>query len=273
MAISRTEFNALKTRVTNLESGATTVNTKLAGLQTQINTLTDRVTKLELETPPPTALFSDMFPTDYTISGGQKSPDGKWLCEYTGGGKCGTRLYSDGKRVLFEYPATSTATDGKETHASLVKTVPIFTNFEAKFKMRTIKQLRQNFPVKNWEAAWIAWSYSNRIDLANRSVNHYYFVIKNQGVEFGKKDNIETNNNLEEQIFLPTVGSTNLVLSKWYDMILRFKDFKTTIIVDGVTMVDYTDTPNNPARMKTGSISLYNEDSEVEFSGMTVNAI
>lgn len=219
---------------------------------------------------PTGGIFSDYFPTNYTLNSGQTSPDGKWTCEYTGGGMTGTRTSSDGKRVMYEYP--SVATSSGMTRSSLVYTTQDFTNFTLSLKMRTVRQLRTGSAPNNWEVGWILWSLTRRSDLGNRSVNHYYFIIKPQGCEFGKKDNIETNPALEEQIFLPLAGSTNLTIGQWRDVVITYKDFHTTVTVDGITIVNYQDNPNNPARMAHGSICLYNEDSEVEFSDVFVKA-
>ena len=221
-----------------------------------------------------TTLFSDAFPSSYVLNGGNTSPDGKWYCEYTGGGSVGTRTSSDGKRVLYMYPAIAISSTGSDTHASQVLTTQTFTNFELTFRMRTIRQLRQNFPPKNWEVGWVMWSYSNRADLNNRSVNHYYFVPKPHGDELGKKDNIETNPALEQQIFLGgQVGNVDVVIGQWYDVKVRFKDFHIQVWMGATLIYDITDVPNNPTRMRTGKIGLYCEDAEVEFTDVMVKSV
>jgi len=230
-----------------------------------ISKLDARLKKLEdaaipSPTPTPTILLEDTFPTPYVLAGGATSQDGKWVCKYTGGGKV-----ESVSGAMQMYPATSTASDGKETHACLVISTKQFTDFQLEFTMTTVKQLRQNFPVKNWEVAWVMFRYFDPI-------HHYYFVLKNQGCEFGKKDNVEGDPALEKQIFMTTLVNKSVVVGTPNKIVVTAKDFHITITVDGVKVVDYTDKPQNPPKMAKGSVGLYCEDALVKFDDIKVIA-
>lgn len=236
-------------------------------LALSVSKIADRVTALEtrvtkLETPPiPTALLEDTFSTPYVLAGGQTSPDSKWKCLWNGGGKV-----ESVNGVMRMYPATSTASDGKETHSCLVLSTQQFTNFQLEFNMKTVKQLRQNFPVKNWETSWIMFRYFD-------AIHHYYFTLKNQGCEFGKKDNVEGDPALEKQLFMPTLIQKSVVIGTSNKIVVTAKDFHITITVDGIKVVEFTDTPQNPTKMAKGSVGLYSEDATVEFDNIKVTAV
>jgi len=222
---------------------------------------TDLKTSAPTPTPTTNVLLEDTFTTPYVLTGGQTSADGKWKCIWTGGGKV-----ESVNGVIRMYPQTSTASDGKETHSCLVLSTQQFTNFQLEFNMKTVKQLRQNFPVKNWETAWIMFRYFD-------AIHHYYFTLKNNGCEFGKKDNVEGDPALEKQIFMQTVTQKSVAIGVSNKVIVTAKDFHITITVDGTKVLDYTDTPQNPTKMAKGSIGLYSEDATVEFDNIKVTPL
>lgn len=239
-------------------------STELNDLALQVNILKDGLTKAldritKLETPP--TLLSDTFDSTYNLAGGAISNDNKWKCLYTGNGKV-----ESANGVFHEYPQISTDSTGKETHACLTISTQQFDNFKLEFDMRTNKQLRLNYPPKNWETAWIMFRYFD-------AIHHYYFTLKKQGCEFGKKDNVEGDPALEKQLFLPIVVQKSVTIGTFQHVILTAKDFTFTITVDGTKVVDFTDTPQNAPKMAKGSIGLYTEDADVSFDNVKVVAI
>ena len=132
--------------------------------------------------------FSDSFNAPYLFTqDGQVSPDGKWKMKYSSGGKT-----ESANGVLTTYPATATAST--QSHATLVMSTQKFHNFQLDLDMRTNKQLRTGRPPNSWETAWILFRYT---DEPPRSNHHYYFLLKTNGFEFGKKDNAPGDSTLE----------------------------------------------------------------------------
>ena len=111
---------------------------------------------------------------------GQVSPDGKWKMKYLSGGKTGV-----GNGVLTSYPAT--ATTSTKTFSTLVMSTQKFRNFQLDLDMCTNKQIRTGTSPKPWETAFLFFRYT---DEAPHSNHHYWIVLKTDGFEFGKKDNV-----------------------------------------------------------------------------------
>lgn len=206
-------------------------------------------------------VFNDGFNTAYVLTDGKTSPDGVWKCSWTGGGRVASE-----NGVLNERPQAATDPTGNETHSSLVLSTAKYTNFVLDFDMRTNQQLRVNYPAKNWETAWIMFRYYDKI-------HHYYFTLKKQGFEFGKKDNKEGDTALEKQIFLATGGSPSVTLGNFQHITITATDFHITIAVNGNKIIDMVDTPQNKPKMAVGSIGLYNEDSSVSFDNVVLQVV
>ena len=136
-------------------------------------------------------LYDDFQGGTYSLPEGGISPNGKWVDKWNGYGQAGVKTIN-GNNVFYEIPKT--AIEPGTTHSSLVQTSQKFSDFTLELDMNTYKQLRQNSPPNTWETAWVFW---RAVDL----YHSYYFVLKTNGIEFGKKD---TNCNCEEQVFLKT---------------------------------------------------------------------
>jgi len=206
--------------------------------------------------------YDDFEAGTYTMGDNQKSPNGKWTTAYTGFGQVGVKEESGGNNILYEFPKTSTRSG--ETHSSLVLSTQKFSNSIIEFNMRTDKQLRQNSPPNTWETGWIMWRFAD-------DFHHYYFVLKTNGIEFGKKDN---NCNCEQQVFLNTGTSPKLVLNQWAHIKISSIGKHTTIWVNtgggDVKVVDMDDPSYNSAQMSGGVIGLYNEDASVAFDNVKI---
>jgi hypothetical protein len=206
--------------------------------------------------------YDDFEAGTYTMSNNQKSPNGKWTTAYTGFGQVGVKAESGGNNILYEFPKISTQSG--ETHSSLILSTQKFSNSIIELDMRTGKQLRQNSPPNTWEAGWIMWRFAD-------DFHHYFFVLKTNGIEFGKKDN---NCNCEKQVFLNTGTNPKLVLNQWAHIKISSTGKHTTIWVntgsDNVKVVDMDDPSYNSPQMSGGVIGLYSEDASVAFDNVKI---
>ena len=196
----------------------------------------------------------------YSLADGQTSPDAVWFNHYNGHGSSGVKRENNGNYVFFEYPIA--ATFPGVTHANLVTSVEKYTNFTLSVDVRTDKQLRQNSPPNTWESAWIFFRSSD-------DFHHYYFTLKTNGYEFGKKDN---DRQAEEQFFLATGDTPKLQIGKWSHWEITVRGNHITIFVDGIKVVDYVDVNMSTMLGVPGSIGLYNEDAEVSFDNVSITS-
>ena len=185
------------------------------------------------------------------------SPNGKWIAKWNGYGQAGVKTVS-GNNIFYEFPKTSMQSG--ETHSNLVVTSKKFSDFTLELDMNTFKQLRQNAPPNTWETAWVFWRY---VDL----YHHYYFVLKTNGIEFGKKDN---NCNCEQQVFLKTASAPKVQLGTWNHIKISSIGKHTSVWVDGMKVIDMDDPSYNNAQMASGSVGLYNEDASVGFDNVRI---
>lgn len=232
------------------------------------------------EPPPATnVLLQDNFDTAYPFPIGTKSPNGKWLCKYQGSGKVACE---NGVMHMVPKTATNYSNDssgvGYETYACQVQTVNWYKDFQLDLDMKTNKMLRTGYSKyginqqgpQPWECAWVFWRFT---DEQPKSNHHYYFIIRPDKAEFGKKDNAPGDTSLEQQIYLPRVGDVKLKVGTANHVTITAKAFKITVTVDGTKVVDYQDTPKDPAKMAQGLIALYCEDADVSFDNVVVKAI
>ncbi len=210
----------------------------------------------------------------YTFQELVVSPTGRWEGKYTTGDVADIRLDKDDATKFVFYQKATAATASNITHANKILSVQRFRNFILDVDTKTIAQRRLNDPPNPWEVAWILFRHSD-------DYHHYYFILKTNGIEFGKKDNETTT---EEQIFLYTDSTPTLTLDTWYHIKIMAQGAHFMVWVDGVLVVNVIDNgvgppvpfpPNRPAtpKMYDGSIALYNEDAEVYFKNLIVNEI
>ncbi len=203
------------------------------------------------------SLYDNFQGSTYALKDGMTSPNGKWLDKWNGYGQAGVKTDS-GNNVFYQIPKASTTSS--ETHSGLVVSKQKFSDITLDIDMKTYKQTRQNSPPNAWEAAWVMWRW---VDL----YHHYYFVIKTNGIEFGKKD---TSCNCEQQVFLKTGTSPKLQIGAWNHIKISSIGKHTTIWVGGVKVVDMDDPSYNSAKMSSGFIGLYTEDASVGFDNVYI---
>ncbi|HJU34039.1 MAG TPA: family 16 glycoside hydrolase [Nitrososphaera sp.] len=211
-------------------------------------------------------LYDDFEGPTYKITDNQTSPNGKWLNKYSGFGSSGTvtiKSLSPSDRnntVLYQEPKTSTSLN--ETHGALTLTTQTYQDVEMSLKVKTHKQLRQNSAPNPWEVAWIILRYQD-------DWHHYYFILKPNGVELGKKQN---ENRAEEQIFLHTANEPKLKIDEWNTWHIKMSGNHIEIWLKMADeswqqVIDYRD---NSPMVGPGNIGLYTEDAHVEFDDVYI---
>ena len=208
--------------------------------------------------------FSDSFSTPYSFTqDGQISPDGKWKMKYLSGGKTAVA-----NEVLTTYPAT--ATTSTKTFSTLVTSTQKFHNFQLDFDMRTNKQMRTGTSPKSWETAWLFFRYTDE----RPSNHHYWFLLKTDGYQFGKKDNAPGDSTTERQIFLKEGQSPAAKIGSFQHITVKAVNYRFTISVGGQTVVDMIDPKiNDPSKMSEGVLGLYEEDSSASFDNIKLTKL
>ena len=203
------------------------------------------------------SLLSDGFDTYPSgVSWTDGSVHGSWKAAYNGYGV--TKVTADAGRssnVLQEKPKSSTSPG--ETHAGLATTNASFGDSDTTVLLKTVSQLRTPTP-NAWEVGWVLWHYTD-------DTHFYYFAPKPNGWELGKEDPAYPG----AQRFLATGSSPSYPVGRWYTVRVRQVSGTMTVWVNGVQVVSFTDTQRPYLK---GSVGLYNEDSQVRFDSLTVNA-
>jgi hypothetical protein len=228
-------------------------------------------------TPTPTnVLLQDNFDDPYTFAYGTTSKNGEWFEKYVGSGKV---AFENGVLHMVPKAATNYATDssgvGYETYACQVQSIKTFKDFQLDIDMKTNKQLRTGYSKygvnqqgpQPWEVAWIFFRFT---DEQPKSNHHYYFLIRPDKCEFGKKDNAPGDTTVEQQIYLPKVAEKKLVVGTTNHVTIVAKANHITITVDGTKIVDFIDTWKDPSKMDHGLIAMYCEDADVSFDNVKI---
>jgi hypothetical protein len=201
--------------------------------------------------------LDDTFNTVYTLNEGQTSPNGKWKNVYNGFGSSGVEV-ADGSHVFFLKPGISNSSD--ETEAALVRSTGSFCDFVVDFDTKTVKQLRQNSPPNAWEAGWFIFRYTD-------TFHYYWFLVKPNGIELGKKDCDTCTDSVDGQQFLVTKDFPTLHLNKWSHWKISAIGNHIQIFVDGTKVIDYIDKTMSP-KLSAGNIAMYSEDAYARYDNM-----
>jgi hypothetical protein len=121
------------------------------------------------------------------------------------------------------------------------------------FSVTTLDQLRDGSAPNPWEVGWVMFHFR---DLAN----YYWFMVKTNGFELGKKQGSDT------QIFLQTGDLPALTVGQPVKVTVRVRGARIRVWVAGALVVDYTD--SNP--LPRGSVGLYEEDSKASFDSLSL---
>jgi ABC-type glycerol-3-phosphate transport system substrate-binding protein len=151
--------------------------------------------------------------------------------------------------------ASAVPTSPAETHSALITTKKTWTDSTISFNTTTLAQLRAGSAPNTWEVGWVMFRFR---DLAN----YYYFIVKTNGIELGKKQGSDA------QIFLATADLPQLAVDRPRAVQVRVKGARIRVSVDGAQVVDFTD-PHPLAG--PGSVGLYEEDSHVRFDSFATS--
>ncbi len=195
----------------------------------------------------------DNFVSPYYLTDGQISPNGKWQNGYSGYGSTGVE-----NSLFFLKPQVSTMPS--ETHAALVKSTGSFCNFDLNFNINTLQQLRQNNLPNTWEVGWMIFRFTD-------DFHYYWFVIKTNGIELGKKDCDTCTDPVDGQQFLVTEDNPKLILNSWSNWHISAIGNHIQIFADGKLLIDYVDKSMSP-KLSKGNIGMYSEDAFVKYSNM-----
>ena len=151
--------------------------------------------------------------------------------------------------------SSTVPTSAGETHSALVTSKRTWRDQTISFRTTTLSQLRAGSAPNPWEVGWVMFRFR---DLAN----YYYFIVKTNGVELGKKQGSDA------QIFLATGDLPRLDLNQSRAVTVQAQGARIRVSVDGTQVIDYTDP--HPL-LAPGSVGLYEEDSHVRFDSLSTN--
>ena len=168
----------------------------------------------------------------------------------------------DGDRVLQMQPLAPSQPN--ETHAALAVSNQAFggtgTPYRFAGRMRTLRQLRAVNP-NAWEVAWLFWNFGDNDHL-------YYFVLKPNGWEIGKRDPRYVVPGVNDgQKIMATGESVKLALGQWYQFDIRVFGAQAEIFIDGALVCRFKDTDSSP--LLAGRVGLYTEDAECQWNDVT----
>jgi hypothetical protein len=152
--------------------------------------------------------------------------------------------------------ASKNPTVASRTYSALVTSRKAWTDYSFAYTQTTVKQLRQGTKPNTWEVGWSMFRYR---DLAN----YYYFILKPNGWELGKKHGSDA------QIFLATGSSPAARVGVTNHVRITVKGAQITIYVDGARIVTFAD----PHPIASGAIGVYEEDAHVHFDQTYVYSV
>lgn len=204
-----------------------------------------------------TSGLTDGFDARYYLGEGQTSPNGKWKNVYSGYGSTGVQK-SGIKNVFYLSPKVVTSAD--ETEAALVRSAGTYCNYTVEFDVNTVKQTRQGSPANTWEAGWFIFRYTD-------TFHYYWFLIRSDGIELGKKDCDTCDDSFGGQQFLVTKDLPLLKLNKWQHWKIQAIDNHIKIWVDNKLVIDHIDKTMS-SKLASGNIAMYSEDALVQYDNV-----
>jgi hypothetical protein len=153
-----------------------------------------------------------------------------------------------------------------ETYSALSALHAEWRNYRVSLMVKTEKQLRSSMP-NPWEVAWILFRF--------RDIhNFYYFILKTNGIELGKRENGDFFGP-SSQIFLYTRDSPTLRLGEWYNLRIEALNINDSAVrirvwINAEMVIDYLDAETI---LLYGGIALYVEDAVSAFDDVIVEKI
>lgn len=179
---------------------------------------------------------------------------GGWTPVFNGFGSIGIVNDPQVGNVLSLAPKAST--DPGETHSALVASSASQGDVDFSVGVRTVRQLRTGSAPNPWEVGWVLWHYTD-------NTHFYYFILKTNGWELGKEDPAYPG----AQRFLATGTGPTLAVGTQHTVQVRQVGATMTVDLDGTPVTSFTDSERP---YMSGSVALYCEDSEVNYSAPVV---
>jgi Ca2+-binding RTX toxin-like protein len=148
------------------------------------------------------------------------------------------------------------ATSPSVTHSALVLSQAVLNgDFTYSADVLTDAQLRTGGAPNPWETAWLVWDYTD-------NDHFYYFALKTNGWELGKRDPAYAGG----QRFLATGSDTSFLLKTWYDVAVTQVGATISVSVDGQPIVTFAD---QERPYTSGRLGIYTEDARVFFDNVS----
>ncbi len=180
---------------------------------------------------------------------------GRWFANSHGG--TGTQSITQGlvSKVLQQIPQT--ATSSGLTYSSLATSMSSYGDITLQADVNTRQQLRTGSSPDVGEVGWLVWDYSD-------STHFYFFRLKTNGWELGKKDPSCGGG----QCTLDSAAGTYNVGTA-YTLKIQQSSNTFTAWINGTQVSNYTDT-SSP--YSTGKVGLYAKDAKVDWDNVTVTS-
>lgn len=182
---------------------------------------------------------------------------GPWTVESTGYG-CVKAAGDGGQRWL--EAGTRRTSEPAKTHAFLLTGPSAAAPFALSARVLTVERTRDGSPPNSWEAAWLAWSFTDRM-------HFYYFATKSDGWELGKRDPAYPGG----QRFLATGSSPSFPTGMWAALrVVQTADHRLRVYVDGALVADFVDAERPYG---SGKVALYGEDCVARFADVALEPL
>lgn len=262
-----------------VENNTTTVPVPVQDPPTTTTTNTTVITNETVPAVPTFALYDNFENADYCLTkDGTTSPDHKWKAGYLGYGSACVQF--DSTNASNKVFATTPKLDST-LRAIRIDSTQTWLNPHAKFTVRLDSQSGYN--TQSWYTFWALIGYADE-------TNHYYFNLKTNGWELGKKDN-NLDPSLELQRYLAagnspkvTIGS-KAIIEYWINLthspkngiecnhiVLNINGAKVVDLYDDGTHYDGMGAVNPTGDKLKGAkhLSLYNEASLVSWDSIYI---
>jgi hypothetical protein len=165
-------------------------------------------------------------------------------------------------RIITMQPKASTSLN--ETHGVLATSRSVHglngNPYRFAGKARTLKQLRQSSAPNQWETAWLFWNFVDS--------NHlYYFALKTNGWEIGKRDPMYVVPGVNDgQRIIVTGDAPRCTIGNWYSFDIAVLNHTADIYINGALVHRFVD--DSPSVLTSGKVGLYGEDAVCQWDNI-----
>ena len=101
--------------------------------------------------------------------------------------------------------------------------------------------------------------------------HYYWFIIKTDGIELGKKDCDDCTDSRDGQQFLVSKPTPNLKLNSWSNWKMAIYGNHIQVWVDEKKVIDYVDDAMS-SKLASGNIAMYSENAYVQYDNINVTS-